>query len=195
LALDVDRARVVWRTEVPGPARHVSISPDGGTIWTALGTAAERLAVLDSTRPRRPRLVHAIEAPFLAHDVVVSPDGHDVWVTSGSDRRIAICRARSGRPSRILGAGAPPQHVAMGHDKAFVASGADGSVRRHRLDGALVREARVPTGSYNLAFAYGCLVTPSLARGTVSLLHRDGRVRLVRRVARAAHDACVLLGP
>jgi hypothetical protein len=34
------QGRVLWRTRVPGPARHISISSDGGTIWTALGTAA-----------------------------------------------------------------------------------------------------------------------------------------------------------
>ena len=37
-------------------------------------------------------------------------------------------------------------------------------------------------------------MTPSLARGTVSLLDRDGRVRAMRTVARAAHDACIVLG-
>jgi len=193
VTLDVDRARVLSRTAVPGPARHISISPDGRTIWTALGTAAERLAVLDTSNPRRPGLVRTIDSPFLAHDIVFSPDGRNAWVTSGSERRIAIYRAGAGRPSRILGAQAPPQHVAFARDKAFVASGDDGTVRRHRLDGSLVREARVPIGSYNVAFGSGCLVTPSLGQGTVSLLTRDGRVRWVRRVARAAHDACILV--
>jgi hypothetical protein len=37
-------------------------------------------------------------------------------------------------------------------------------------------------------------VTPSLGRGTVALLDRTGRVDEVRRVARAAHDACVVVG-
>lgn len=195
VALDVESGRVVWRTEVPGPARHVSISSDGASIWTSLGTAADRIAVLDSTNPRRPRLVRTLDPPFLSHDVVFSPDGRSIWVTSGSERRIAIYDSRRGRPLRILGAGAPPQHVAFAHDKAFVASGDDGTVCRHRLDGTLVREARVPTGSYNVAFGSGYLVTPSLGRGTLSLLYRNGRVRWVHRVARAAHDACIVYGP
>lgn len=191
VALDVDRAKVLWRTRVPGPARHVSISPDGSTIWTALGTKATRVAVLDSSDPRRPSLVRTIAPPFLAHDVVFAPDGRHLWVTSGSERRLALYRADSRRPARILTAGAPPQHVTFAGSRAFVASGDDGTLRRHRLDGELVREARVPLGSYNVVFGHGRIVTPSLGQGTVSLLDRNGRVRIVRRVARTAHDACV----
>ena len=39
---------------------------------------------------------------------------------------------------------------------------------------ALVREARVPLGSYNVAFGFDRLVTPSLGEGTVAFLDRDG---------------------
>jgi DNA-binding beta-propeller fold protein YncE len=184
------RGKVLWRTRVPGPARHISISPDGRTIWTALGTAAPRIAVLDAADARRPRLVRTFAAPFLAHDVVFAPDGRTAWVTSGDERRIALYRA--GRPARVLAAGAAPQHVTFTRKKAFVSSGDDGTVRRHRLDGALVREARVPAGSYNIAFGALRLVSPSLGRGTVSLLDQNGRVLAVRKVARAAHDACIL---
>lgn len=184
--------RVLWRTRVPGPARHVSISPDGRTIWTALGSKAARVAVLDASDPRRPKLVRTFSPPFLAHDVVFAPDGRTVWVTSGDERRIALYRSER-RLVRVLAAGAPPQHVAFARRKAFVAAGDDGTVRRHTLDGELVREARVPVGSYNVAFGLGCVVAPSLGRGTLSVLDRDGRVRAVRRIARAAHDACVVL--
>ncbi len=193
VVVDVDRAKVSWRTPVPGPARHVSLSPDGSTLWTALGTTAERVAVLDISDPRRPKLVRTFAAPFLAHDIVFAPDGRAVWVTSGSERRIALYRPGSKKPKRVIVAGASPQHVAFAGDKAFVASGDDGTLRRHRLDGELVREARVPLGSYNVTFAYGQIVTPSLGQGTVSLLDRNGRVRTVRQVARAAHDACILV--
>ena len=192
VALDASRGTVLWRTRVPGPARHVSISPDGQTIWTALGTRAAHIALLDSSNPRRPRLVRTIAPPFLAHDVVFAPDSRHVWVTSGSERRIALYRGDSRGPVRIVDADAPPQHVTFAGRRAFVASGDDGTVRRHRLDGELVRETRVPIGSYNVTFGSGRLVTPSLDQGTVSLLDRNGRVRAVRRIARAAHDACVV---
>jgi hypothetical protein len=193
VALDVlGCGRVLWRTSVPGEARHLSISPDGTTIWASLGTTAERIAILDVSDARRPRFVRTLVPPFLAHDVVFAPDGRHVWVTSGSERQIAMYRAGRPRPVRILAAGAPPQHVAFSGGKAFVASGDDGTVRRHRLDGSLVREASVPLGSYNVSFGGGRLVTPSLGRGTVAVLDSNGRVRTVRQVARAAHDACVV---
>jgi len=193
VVVDVDRAKVLWRTQVPGPARHVSITPDGRTIWTALGTKAERVAVLDARDPRRPRLVRTFAPPFLAHDVVFAPDGRSVWVTSGSEPRIALYRAGTTTPVRVLPADSPPQHVAFARSKAFVASGDDGTLRRHDLRGELVREAHVPLGSYNVTVAYGRVVTPSLGQGTVSLLDRNGRVTAVRRVARAAHDVCILV--
>ena len=54
-------------------------------------------------------------------------------------------------------------------------------------------------GSYNvslsdpdLTFGRRVGVTPSLDRGTVCLFTPAGEVRLVRRVARSAHDACVV---
>jgi len=194
VALNFDHGEVLWRTRVPGPARHISISPDGATIWTALGTKAARVAVLDSSDPQRPKLVRTFAPPFLGHDVAFAPDGRHIWVSSGSHRQIALYRADSRRPVRTLAADAPPQHVTFARGRAFVASGDDGTVRRHRLGGELVRAVRVPIGSYNVASGSGHVVTPSLDQGTVSLIDRDGRVRTVR-VARAAHDACVVAGP
>lgn len=192
VTVDAVRGRVVSRTRVPGPARHIGVSIDGRTLWTSLGTAATRIAVLDNRNPRRPQFERTLAPPFLAHDVVFSPDGRTVWMTSGSERRIALYRTGR-RPSRILESGAAPQHVTFARQKVFVACGDDGVVHRHRLDGERVRETRVPVGSYNITFAFGQIVTPSLSRGTVSLLDRNGRVRSVRRVANAAHDACILV--
>ncbi len=191
VTVDAVRDRILARTRVPGPARHIGISIDGRTLWTSLGTAATRIAVLDNGNPRRPRFERTIALPFLAHDVVFAPDGRTVWVTSGSERRVALYRSGR-RPSRILDSGAPPQHVTFARQKAFVACGDDGVVYRHRFDGERVRQARVPIGSYNVTFGWGQVVTPSLNDGTVSLIDRNGRVRVVRRIARAAHDACIL---
>ncbi len=191
--VDAQRGRVISRTRVPGPARHVAIAPDGRTLWTVLGTAASRVAVLDTSNPRSPTLVRSFSPPFLAHDIAFAPDGRTVWVTSGSEGRLALYR-RDKRPRLVL-AGTPPQHVTFAPGKAFVASGDDGTVRRHLLDGGFVREARVPVGSYNVTFGWSQLVTPSLGEGTVTLLDRNGRVQVVERVARAAHDACIVFGP
>jgi len=192
VAVDLARGRVLARVDVPGPARHVSISPDGRALWTSLGSTARQLAVFDTSEPRRPRLVTTITPPFLAHDVVFSPDGRSVWVTSGSERRVALYGRESRRPARVIGAEARPQPVAFGRGEVFVASGDDGTVRRHRLDGELLSRARVPLDSYNVTFGWGSAVTPSLGRGTVSILDAGGRVRIVRRIAKAAHDACIV---
>ena len=195
VTVDVDRGRIVSRTPVPGPARHVSISPDGSALWTSLGSKAERMAVLDLEDPLRPRLAHTFAAPFLGHDVVFAPGGRRVWVTAGAGRRLALYRPDTREAVRVLEADRAPQHVAFVGQLAFVTSGDDGTVRIHRLDGSLVRKAIVPIGSYNVAFGGRRAVTPSLSRGTVSLLDETGRVQAVRRIARAAHDACIVLSP
>jgi DNA-binding beta-propeller fold protein YncE len=192
VTVDAVRGRVLARTGVPGPARHIGISVDGRTLWTSLGTAATRIAVLDNGNPRRPRFEGTVSPPFLAHDVVFAPDGRTVWVTSGSERRVALYRS-GGRLLHVLASGAAPQHVTFARQKVFVACGDDGVVHRHRLGGERVREASVSVGSYNVTFGWGRVVTPSLGDGTVSLLDRNGYVRAVRKVARAAHDACILV--
>ena len=196
VTVDVARGRILWRTAVPGPARHVTVSPGGETLWTALGSKAERVAVLDLDDPRRPRLVRTFSPPFLAHDVVWNPvTGHsdEVWVTSGDQRRIAIYERSGRRPVEVLAADAPPQHVAFRGQAAFVASGDDGTVRLHSHAGAQLGEARVPLGSYNVTVGWQGVVTPSLGRGTLALLDGDGAVRRVKRIARAAHDACLVV--
>jgi DNA-binding beta-propeller fold protein YncE len=193
VAIDVlGSGRVVHRTRLPGPARHVSISPDGRTIWTALGSKAARIAVLDVSDPLRPRLERTFEPPFLAHDVVFAPLGKHVWVTSGAGNQIGLYRADTREVVRVVAADRAPQHVAFVGEFAFVSSGDDGTVRIHRLNGDLARVAEVPTGSYNVTFGGERVVTPSLSRGTVALLDERGAVRAVRTVARAAHDACVV---
>lgn len=193
VTVDVRQGTVIARAPVTGPARHVTIAPDGDTIWAALGSKAERIAVLDVQNPRRPRLRRTITPPFLVHDVVAAPNGEHVWVTAGDSPRIAVYALGGRRPLEIIAAGRAPQHVAFVRNRAFVASGDDGTVRIHRLNGELVREEKVPVGSYNVtAFSVGSAVTPSLSRGTVAVLDDRGGVRAVRKIARAAHDACLL---
>jgi DNA-binding beta-propeller fold protein YncE len=191
--VDIRRASVIARTSVPGPARHVTITSDGDAIWTALGSKASRIAVLDARDPRGPRLRRLVAPPFLAHDVVAAPDARHVWVTSGDSHRLAVFDRAGRKPLELIAAGAPPQHIAFVGGLAFVASGDDGTVRVHRQDGTLVDEAKVPIGSYNVSYGGERVVTPSLSHGTVALLDERGRVREVRKVARAAHDACVLV--
>jgi DNA-binding beta-propeller fold protein YncE len=192
VTVDVSRGVVVARAAVPGPARHLTLTSDGEEIWAALGSKARHVAVLDARRVRRARLVRTFTPPFLAHDVVAAPDGVHVWVTSGDSHRIAVYDRARLQPVEVIDAGAPPQHIAWVGRVAFVASGDDGTVRVHRANGDLVREVKVPTGSYNVTCGGGTAITPSLSRGTVTVLDERGRVQTVRKIARAAHDACLL---
>jgi DNA-binding beta-propeller fold protein YncE len=191
--IDVHDGRVLARADVPGPARHVTLTPDGEEIWTSLGSRARLVALLDARTARRPRLIATFEPPFLAHDVVAAPDGEHVWLTSGNSHRLAVYARGRRRPVAVFSAGAPPQHITFAGSLALVASGRDGTVRVHRLNGDLVGEAKVPVGSYNVTYAAGTAVTPSLSRGTVAVLDRGGHPVAVRTVARAAHDACVVV--
>lgn len=192
VVLDLVRGRVVRRVGVGAGARHLTGSPDGRSLWIALGSSATRIVVVDLADRWHPRVQRTVRPPFLAHDVGFSPSGRRVWVTAGRERRIAVYPARGSRP-QLLGADAPPQHVAFGSAFAYVASGDGGSLRLHDLSsGAVRRAARVARGSYNVTRGAGRVVTPSLGDGSLTILDRHGRVRRRIDVASAAHDACVV---
>jgi DNA-binding beta-propeller fold protein YncE len=191
--VDLRRARIVGGVEVGAGARHVTLDSAGRTLWAALGSSASAIAVVDVSEPARPRLRRRVRPPFLAHDVAFSPSGRRVWVTAGRERRIAALPASGAGRAMLLGADDAPQHVSFGNGVAFVASGDGASVRTHDLaDGSVRNVARVPYGSYNVQTGAGAVVTPSLSRGTLTILDRAGRVRREVQVARAAHDACIL---
>jgi DNA-binding beta-propeller fold protein YncE len=193
VVVDLRRGRIVAGVEVGAGARHLSLDPAGRTLWVALGSSATFIAVVDVSDPLRPRVRRRFRPPFLAHDVAFSPSGRRVWVTSGQVPRLAVLPARgAGRPV-VLDADRAPQHVSFGRGVAFVASGEGASLRVHDLaDGRVRRTARVPYGSYNVQAGAGAVVTPSLARGTLTILDRAGRVQHEVEVARAAHDACLI---
>jgi YVTN family beta-propeller protein len=194
VVLDAVRGRVVARVSVGAKARHLSIDPTGRRLWTALGTKAERIAIVDVADPSSPRLIETIRAPFLAHDVVFAASGNRVWVSSGDRGSLAIYDASTRRLVRTLAGQAPPQHVAFSERGrvAYVTSGDDASLRVHAHDGRLLREASVPGGSYNVSRGGGHVFTPSLDRGTLCLLDRNGNVRHTVSVAASSHDAAVV---
>jgi DNA-binding beta-propeller fold protein YncE len=190
--VDLARGRVVRRVEVGAGARHVSLAPDGRTLWISLGSSAALVAVVDLSRPTRPRVAGHVRPPFLAHDVGFSGDGRRVWVTAGRERRLAVYRP-GGRLVGVLAADEAPQHVSVSRGLAFVTSGDGGSAQVRSVgDGALRRTTAIPRGSYNVQAAGGRVVTPSLMHGTLTVLDGAGRVVVERRVAAAAHDACVV---
>ena len=191
--VDILRGRVVARLHLGGWPRHVSLDSNGRVLCLALGTAARDLAVVDVTRPYRPRRIGTIRPPFLLHDVGFVPGTSHVWISSGDRGALAVYDGRTGRVLRRLPAGSPPQHVTFHGSRAYVTSGDDGTLRVHSLrDGRVLRETTLPTGSYNVQQGPGRILTPSLAHGTLCVLDTAGRLLRRVRVARSSHDACFI---
>jgi hypothetical protein len=130
------------------------------------------------------RHVADVTPGFPAHDVGVAPDGR-LWITSGSARVLAVAEAHRA-------ADLAPQHVTFGNGQAFVTSGDSGTLHVQRHDGEIVSTTRVPIGSYNVQYAQGRVVTPSLSRGTLAILDRRGSHLATVQVSQSCHDACVL---
>ncbi|HWN22735.1 MAG TPA: hypothetical protein VNP93_12235, partial [Gaiellaceae bacterium] len=120
VVVDLHSRRVVGRTHVGGPVRHLSIDRSGRRLWAALGNVAPTVAILDTSRAAHPRLLGTIRPPFNAHDVGFTPGGRRVWLTSGDRERLAIHDARTGRLLKTLQGDAPPQHVTFLRDRAYV---------------------------------------------------------------------------
>ena len=191
VVIDAVEGRVVARAEIGAGVRHLSLGRANTRLWVALGTKAERVAIVDVTEPKRPRVLARIDPPFLAHDVGFAPDGR-IWVTSGDRRAVAVYDGR-GTLLRTFDGDAPPQHVTFLGRRAYVTSGDDGRLRVHDLDGRLVRTERVPIGSYNVQRGYGHVLTPSLSQGTLCVADARGRVVMQTEVARSSHDACFVM--
>jgi DNA-binding beta-propeller fold protein YncE len=192
VALDVVRGRVLAREQVGRRARHITISPNGRTLWVALGSKASEIAIVDVSQRARPRLVRTFRPPFLAHDVGWGPDGRRVWVSSGDRQELAVYDVRTGRLVGRPDGDWPPQHVTFARGLAYVSSGWSGTVRVHRVDGRELRRNPVPVGSYNVQSAYGRVLTPSLGHGALTVLDADARTLYRVQVARSSHDACVV---
>ena len=186
VTVDVVRGRVVGWAKLSQWPRHVSLAPDGRTLWVSLGTASNAIAVVDVADPLRPRHVSTVKPPFLAHDVGFAPSGR-AWITSGEQRTISA-------HGRLLPADEAPQHVTFLDGRAYVTSGGSGTLRVYdERTARLLATTRVPVGSYNVQFAAGRILTPSLERGTLCVLDAAGRVTETARVAPSSHDACLAL--
>ena len=181
--LDVVRGRILDRVSLPGWARHITISGDGRRIWAGLGSAAAQVAAL-ATWPLRH--TGMLTPGFLAHDVGHAPDGR-LWITSGASRVLAIGGA-------VHPADLSPQHVTFGEGRAFVTSGDSGTLHVQAPDGSVLSRTTVPSGSYNVQYGAGFVITPSLNRGTLAVLNGRGRPLGVVQVAGSCHDACLLAG-
>jgi len=114
-----------------------------------------------------------------------------VWVTSGEQHESGIFGAGRGLVS-TLPADLAPQHVTFGNGLAYVTSGDSGLLRVHALAGRVIRTTPIPAGSYNVQYGFGRVLTPSLERGTLTVLDRRGALLARIQVAGSCHDACFL---
>jgi outer membrane protein assembly factor BamB len=83
--------------------------------------------------------------------------------------------------------------VTFGNGRVFVTSGDSGTLHVQTHDGRVLSRVPVPVGSYNVQFAGGRVVTPSLSRGTLTILDAVGRKLATVQVSSSCHDACVLV--
>jgi hypothetical protein len=180
--VDINRGEVAGRVQLRLWPRHLTISPDGRTLWVGLGTASPQLAVVDVRDPTRPRLREYVRPTFAAHDVGFAPSGR-IWVTAGVERRISA-------QGRILAADAAPQHVTFLDGRAYVTSGDDGTLRIYEEATArLLHTTLIPVGSYNVQSLANRVLTPSLNEGTLCAVGAGGRLLSRTRVAPSCHDA------
>jgi DNA-binding beta-propeller fold protein YncE len=179
--LDTRRGVVVGRVPLTGWARHLTISGDGSRLCVGLGSASERVSFV-RTRPFRHE--RDLAPGFLAHDVGFAPDGR-LWITSGASRVLTVGSAH--RPADLA-----PQHVTFGNGRVFVTSGDSGTLHVQAHDGRVLSRTAIPNGSYNVQFSHGRVVTPSLSRGTLTILDAVGRKLAIVQVSSSCHDACVL---
>jgi DNA-binding beta-propeller fold protein YncE len=179
VAVDVLRGVVLDRLALPGWPRHITIDHAGARLWVALGSASEHVAVVDTARLRR---AATVTPGFAAHDVGFAPNGR-LWVTAGEARELAIAGRRQV-------ADRAPQHVTFGTRQVYVTSGAAGTLRVLTPDGRLLRSVAIPVGSYNVQHGAGRVITPSLDRGTLTVLDERGVLLANVPVAGSCHDAC-----
>jgi len=182
VSVELARGRVVGRVKLKLWPRHLSLAPDGRRLHVSLGTASPQLALVDVRDPRQPVLERYVTPAFAAHDVGVAPSGR-LWITAGEERKISA-------HGRVLAADRAPQHVTFLDGRAYVTSGADGTLRVYdEATARLMHTARIPVGSYNVQFRAGRVLTPSLDEGTLCVLDAGGRLLRRPRVATSCHDA------
>jgi hypothetical protein len=181
VAIDVLRGVETGRMRLPGWARHLTIDTHGERLWVGLGSAAAHVAVVETKTLRH---TSTLAPGFAAHDVGHAPDGR-IWITGGASRELAVAGA-------VQPADLAPQHVTFSGGAAYVTSGDSGTLHVQALDGRVLRRTEVPTGSYNVQFGSGRVITASLSRGTLAVLDRHGALLRVVQVAGSCHDACFL---
>src|SRR6266849_813319 len=122
-----------------------------GDLVVVAHTAVGAVSVLHGLVVR-----HVLDSFEEPRYTAASPDGRHAFVTdSGRAELVTFLRGR-----------------------AFVTSGNDGTLRVYdEASARLLHTTRVPVGSYNVQFAAGRVLTPSLNAGTLCVLDANGSLR------------------
>lgn len=175
--------KLVGSVAVGAGAHHLAVSPDDRRVWVALGETASTIVVVDIAQRNHPRVVRRLHPALAVHDLAFSPDGRSVWVSSATAPVVSVFRAGDGRLLSTVPAGRAPQHVVFAAGRAFVTSGYGSSIEMVAPSTRRVlRQARMPYGSFNLAATGPWLVVTSVLDGEVSVL----RAASLRRVSETA---------
>jgi len=192
VVINLAARRIVARISVGLGAHHLAVSPDGRRLWIALGEHAEAVAIVEASNPLRPRLTARFVPHFTVHDLAFSPDGRRVWLTSDDEDSVHVVDARTRRLLFSVPAGPPPQHVTFDQRHAFVTSGYGSRIELiDPRGGAVLRTARQPYGSFNVATSGGLVVTSSLLKGTLTELNDLLNPLRTIKVADSTRDAAV----
>ncbi len=188
-AIDLVRRRVIGTVAVGAQAHHMGVSPDGRRVWVALGEAARTIVTVDASDPAHPRVTGRFDPGFAAHDVAFSPDGRQVWISAGDGPDVTVF---DGRDRRVLGripVGPAPQHIAFAGAVAYLTSGYGSTIEEVMTgSGRMIRRARTPYGSFELAAADGYVTTASLLDGRVAIFTPDLKLVHVIAIGPATRD-------
>jgi len=197
IVIDLIARRITSRIFVGKGAHHMALRPSGGhRLWIALGERASRVAIVDVSRPRRPRLLRHFTPRFSVHDLSFGPDGRYVWLTSAVDDLVHVVHAATGKQAFTIRGGAAPQHVAFTHGFGFVTSGYASQIfKADARTGQILASRRVPYGSFNLAALDRTVVTTSLLNGRVTELDLHLRRVQTAQPASAARSVAITVWP
>jgi DNA-binding beta-propeller fold protein YncE len=170
-SIELARMRVVGRVAVGTGAHHLAVGPNDRRAWVALGESASTIVVADVADPRHMRVLRRLHPATQAHDIAFYPDRRTVWVSSSSQPYISVYRAASGRLLDTVPAGRAPQHALFAGGHAYVTSGYGSSIEMvDPVRRTILKRAKLPYGSFNLASAARWLVATSVLNGEVTVL-------------------------
>jgi DNA-binding beta-propeller fold protein YncE len=184
--------RLTSTISVGAGAHHLTFSPDQRQAWVALGESASQISILDTTDAADPRLIGRFGPRFPVHDLSFSPDGREVWIGSTAGPDVSVFAAASHRLLFRVPVGAPPQHLTLAGRYAYLTSGYGSTIEQVDVStGRVIRRARAPYGSFELAAADGYVATASLLRGTLAVYTPGLRLLRVTTLAPATREVVI----